>query len=285
MHKKPYTQQKIKNKALAPSEIASFRRSVWRFYRAHKRAYPWRDITNPYHILVSEIMLQQTQTERVIPKYLAFIKRFPTVKRLAAAPLRDVLVLWSGLGYNRRAKHLWYAAQEIVTIHKGRVPGETADLLTLPGIGNYTANAITAFAYDKRSICIETNIRTVFTHHFFKEHKKVSDDAILHLIDLTLPKKNFRDWYYALMDLGASLKRSQKGINAKNVRYVKQTPFRGSRREVRGAVLKALTVNLSITRSQICTLTMRDSSSVTGVLNELLTEGLIIRKGRRFTLP
>ena len=157
-----------------------FRNLVWKYYKEQGRhTLPWRATTDPYRILVSEVMLQQTQVERVIPFYKNFLTRFPTVRALAAASLADVLAAWQGLGYNRRAKMLHEAAKAVVAQHKGKMPHDAQTLLTLPGIGPYTASAVAAFSDNSDEILIETNIRTVITHHFFPEKDKVSDADIL----------------------------------------------------------------------------------------------------------
>ena len=141
---------------------------VWEYYKAHGRHdLPWRKTTDPYKILVSELMLQQTQVDRVLLKYKAFLKLFPTARRLAAAPLGDVLRAWQGLGYNRRAKFLHQAAQYVTNELKGRWPKDEAGLLALPGVGPYTARAVLAFAYNEPVVLIETNVRQVFLHHLF----------------------------------------------------------------------------------------------------------------------
>lgn len=218
-----------------------FRNLVWKHYREQGRhTLPWRATTDPYRILVSEVMLQQTQVDRVIPFYRAFLKRFPTVRALAAAPLRDVLAAWQGLGYNRRAKMLHEAAKVVVRAYGGRMPSDAATLLTLPGIGPYTASAVAAFSTNADQLFIETNIRTVITHHFFPDAASVSDREVLDVLAQVYPKGRAREWYAALMDYGSHLKRNGVRINAKAKGYTKQAPFKGSLREARGAVLREL---------------------------------------------
>lgn len=214
---------------------------VWGYYREHKRAaLPWRKTQNPYCILVSEIMLQQTQVDRVVPKYKTFLKQFPTVQKLAAAPLGDVLMAWQGLGYNRRAKLLHECAQVVVHNFKGRFPRDFEALKALPGIGPYTAGAICAFAYDQAVPLIETNIRTVFIHHFFHDETDVSDSELVRYIALTMDYKHPREWYWALMDYGSYVKKTVGNLNTKSKHYVKQSRFQGSDRQIRGAIIRAL---------------------------------------------
>src|SRR5262249_34966899 len=134
--------------------------------------------TDPYRIMISEVMLQQTQVPRVLEKYKEFLKKFPTIRALAKAPLSEVLKVWNGLGYNRRGKYLHDAAREIVSKYGGRVPKEKEALLELPGMGQYTSGAVRAFAYNLPDVLIETNVRAVFIHEFFGE-KTVHDDQII----------------------------------------------------------------------------------------------------------
>ncbi|MEK6794327.1 MAG: A/G-specific adenine glycosylase, partial [Spirochaetota bacterium] len=144
--------------------IRRFRTTVYRYFLAHKRDLPWRHTHDPYRILVSEIMLQQTQIPRVIEKYGQFIHRFGTIRSLAKAPLSTCLTAWQGLGYNRRAVFLHRLAKEVVRAHSGEIPRSVEALETLPGIGHYTARAVCAFAFNIPSVFIETNIRSVFIH-------------------------------------------------------------------------------------------------------------------------
>ena len=223
-----------------PTPVA-LRRKVYAYYRAHGRHdLPWRLTRDPYKILVSEIMLQQTQVERVLPKYELFIKQYPNVKALAKAPLGAVLGLWVGLGYNRGAKFLHEAARAVAA-HKGKFPTTAAGLQTLPGVGPYTAGAVAAFAYNEPVSIIETNIRTVFTHHYFKEATGVSDAEIMAKVEKTLDRENPREWYYALMDYGVYLKKTFGSNNAQSRHYTKQSKFTGSDRQIRGFIIRTLT--------------------------------------------
>lgn len=231
--------------------VSYFQTLIWRYYRAHGRHdLPWRKIKDLYRILVSEVMLQQTQVDRVIPLYRNFIKQFPTAKKLATAPLSEVLKSWQGLGYNRRAKMLREAAQCLVSTPSfvSRFDLDISELEKLPGVGPYTARAVAAFAYNQDVVVIETNIRTAVIHHFFQKKKKVSDAEIEKVLRQVLPKGRAREWYSALMDYGAYLKRSGISHNEKSERYTKQSKFKGSLREVRGAILRVLVV-LGISRS------------------------------------
>lgn len=188
-------------------------------------------------------MLQQTQVSRVLQKYKEFLKAFPTARVLAKAPLSDVLKAWSGLGYNRRAKYLHDTAK-IILKNKGNF-NEPVGQLKLPGVGPYTRAAVRVFAFNEPHTMIETNIRTVFIHHFFADKKTVSDKEILEIAKAAMPEGSPpaggpRSWHWALMDYGAYLKQSGIRNNQKSAHYTKQSKFKGSLREVRGAILRQL---------------------------------------------
>lgn len=217
---------------------AAFRRRILSWYRAHGRHdLPWRRTHDPYRILISEVMLQQTQVLRVLAKYPEFLKAFPTISSLANAPLARVLAVWHGMGYNRRAGYLQRLARIIVSRHGGRIPRDPALLERLPGVGPSTAGAIAAFAFNRRAVFLETNIRRVYLHFFFSDRRRVGDREVLAKIAATLPSRNFRNWYYALMDYGALALKQIENPNRKSSRYRKQPAFRGSRRELRGRIL------------------------------------------------
>ena len=259
---------------------------VWKYYREHGRHdLPWRKTTDAYRILVSEVMLQQTQVERVTPYYARFLKKFPTVRALAVSPLSQVLIEWQGLGYNRRAKMLHEAAKAVVKAHAGKFPATALELEKLPGIGPYTAGAIAAFAYNQDGIFIETNIRTAITHHFYKDREGVSDNEVREKLLKLYPKGQAREWYAALMDYGAHLKRSGVRINAKAKGYAKQSTFKGSGREVRGAIVRLLSSG-SASKTQMHKMFEADRTiQVEEQLEKLLQEGLVVRKGTRYLLP
>jgi A/G-specific adenine glycosylase len=205
------------------------------------RSMPWREDTRPYYVLVSELMLQQTQVDRVIPKFEAFISTFPDEKALAMAPLSSVLQLWNGLGYNRRAKYLHEAAKMIVHDFNGAFPSDIDSLLRLPGVGPNTAGAILAYAFNEPIVFVETNVRTVYFHHFFEDGDKISDKDLKQLVQDTLDTEHPREFYWALMDYGTSLKKQGVGRIQQSVHYKKQSALKGSVREIRGQIVKALT--------------------------------------------
>ncbi|MCX6781368.1 MAG: A/G-specific adenine glycosylase, partial [Candidatus Magasanikbacteria bacterium] len=220
--------------------ISSFRRLVLDFYKKNGRALPWRTNTDPYWVLVSEIMLQQTQVPRGLVKFPEFIERFPTIQALAVASIPDVLSAWQGLGYNRRALFLKRTAELIVTHYGGEIPTDLETLKRFPGIGPNTAASILAFAYNIPHPFIETNVRTVFLNHFFNGELNISDAQLMPLIAEALDKKNTRRWHWALMDYGTHLKKTQGNASKNSRHYVKQTRFEGSLRQVRGLILKTL---------------------------------------------
>lgn len=219
----------------------NFKALIWQFYRQYGRPFSWRNTPDPYHILVSEIMLQQTQTHRVEPKFEAFMAAFPTIVELAEASLRDVLTLWQGLGYNRRGKALWQNAQRVVAEFNGAIPDNPAILETFSHIGPNTARSIVAFAYNKPVVFIETNIRTVYLYHFFKDQEGIHDKQLMPFIAQTVDQINPREWYYALMDYGVHLKKSMPNPSRKSAHHAVQSKFQGSDRQIRGRIIKQLT--------------------------------------------
>lgn len=262
-----------------------FVRTVWDYYSKQGRHdLPWRKTHSPYRILVSEVMLQQTQVERVIPKYREFLKQFPTLSSLAESSLSEVLLLWQGLGYNRRAKMLHENAKTAVKIFRGHLPHSSEKLVTLPGIGPYTAGAIMAFAYSEPVPFIETNIRSAYIHHFFTDKNDVSDSEIFRLIEKTLDRKNPREWYYALMDYGASIKKKFGNPNSRSKHYARQSRFKGSDREIRGALLRLLLKGPKTRTALLRELPFEDVR-VDMLTEKLLKEGLIYKTQGRYMLP
>lgn len=224
--------------------IQDVRERVWDYYRDQGRhTLPWRQMITPYGILVSEVMLQQTQVSRVLQKYEAWLEVFPDFADLADATGPAVLAQWQGLGYNRRGLWLREAARRIRHEHGGRLPDDPAVLVTLPGIGPNTAASIAAFAYDMPVVFIETNIRRVFIHEFFPdtpEGNLVTDAQLRPLIEAALDREHPREWYWALMDYGAYLAKQVPNPNRRSRHYARQSVFEGSARQVRGEVLRRL---------------------------------------------
>ena len=263
-------------------ELKEFQQFILNWYKKNKRDLPWRRTDNPYHIWVSEIMLQQTQVARVIPKYEVFLKRFPTIQKLAKAQLKDVLSLWQGLGYNRRGKFLYLGAKYVVENLRGVIPSEQKELQKIPGIGLYIAGAISAFAYNQPAVFIETNIRTVFIHHFFKDVKLIHDKDLMVLIEKTLPRKKAHAWYSALMDYGTYLKSSGFSHNAKSKHYTKQSKFEGSFRQLRAQILK-MVLEKSRTEKQLkSALKDRTEVDIQKALELLIKEKIIQKKKGKY---
>lgn len=253
---------------------AAFQRVVYGYYRENGRSFPWRDTTDPYHILVSEVMLQQTQTSRVREKYPPFVTLFPDLSSLARAPLSALLQAWLGLGYNRRALALHRTAQIVETSFHGELPSSPHTLATLPGIGRTTASAIAAFAFGLPTVFIETNIRTVFLHLFFPDRCEVTDREILPLVERTLDRDNPREWYYALLDYGAMLKR-EGNPGKKSAHYRTQAPFPGSNREVRSLILKAVLQHPPVSEDELVRATGQGPARVRETLRQLQREGFL----------
>lgn len=258
---------------LTPQAISLFQGFIWKYYREHGRRFPWRETHDPYHILVSEIMLQQTQTSRVVSKYNEFISTFPDFFDLARAPLRDVLRVWQGLGYNRRALALQRTAQQVVAQFDGQLPSNPEVLQRLPGIGPYTAAAIAAIAFKKPTVFIETNIRTVFLYFFFKKADRITDRDLIPLVEATLDRENPREWYYALFDYGAMIKRQRK--DTPRTLHHTQSDFRGSSREIRGHVIRLLLTRESIAEQELISLLSHNGERVKHILTQLHEEGFI----------
>jgi A/G-specific adenine glycosylase len=269
---------------LSPSEgdIEAFRATVYAAARANPRALPWRETTDPYRILVSEIMLQQTQVDRVSAKFVDFIGRFPDVAALASSGLADVLAAWQGLGYNRRAVALKRAAEAIVADFGGIVPSSRKELETLPGIGPYTAGAVMAFAHDRPEVFIETNIRSVFIHHFFRDRSGIHDRDLLPLVDVTMDRHRPRAWYNALMDFGVALKREHANPSRKSIHHLRQSPFEGSNRQLRSALLREVLAHPGLSAAELASRVEGAHEKTVANLDRMEKEGLISRKRGRY---
>jgi A/G-specific adenine glycosylase len=270
---------------LSFQQIRRFQKMVYDHYHRNGRKLPWRKTLDPYKILLSELMLQQTQVARVIEKYKQFLRRFPTIASVARAPLRAILETWQGLGYNRRAVSLKKLATVIVDEYGGRIPPDIEMLKALPGVGAATAGAVCAFAFNKPALFIETNIRSVFIHHFFHDRDGVKDSDVLPIVAQTLDAKRPRQWYYAVMDYGVALKAQHPNPSRRSAHYTKQSPFEGSLRQIRGMILRALVKDPGITEAALVKEINRDVDRLRQCLQQLCKEGLILKKGKRFFIP
>ena len=269
---------------LTPQAIRSFRKVIYKYYQKNPRSLPWRKTLDPYRILVSEIMLQQTQVERVLKKYRLFVKTFPKFSSLSKASLKDILTVWQGLGYNRRAISLKTIAKIVMTKFGSRLPSSEEELIKFPGIGKYTAAAIITFAYNKPSVLIETNIRTVYIYFFFQKKNYVKDTEIIPLIVKTLDRKNPRKWYYALMDYGAMLKKTHSNLSRKSAHYQRQTPFYGSNRQIRGMILRLLVEKPGLSQREITMQLGSQPEKIEKNLQELRAEGFLKETRKRYTI-
>jgi A/G-specific adenine glycosylase len=258
-----------------PDDLEAFVDIIRGFYTRMRRPMPWRDEITPYRVVVSEIMLQQTQVRRVMEKFPLFISRFPDFTSLADASLTDVLEAWQGLGYNRRAKYLHGLARLVVDDWNGALPTDPEILITFPGIGSATACSITAFAFNKPVVFIETNIRRVFIHHFFVGREKIADSDIRPLVERTLDHKNPRDWYYALMDYGTWLAGRIENPNRKSRHYTRQSAFEGSDRQIRSSLLKKILATKNSPLEEIIKNSEGDTQRMRRIIADMVKEGLL----------
>jgi A/G-specific adenine glycosylase len=263
---------------------------VW--YVPRRRAYPWRGSHDPYAVWVSEGMLPQTQAGRVVPAFRSVLRRFPTVRALAAAPRRDVVREWGGLGYNRRAVRLSEAARAIVRDHGGRIPRDPATLRELPGIGPYTAAAVASLGFGEPVAAVDTNVRRVVARvHLGVDGHEAPAKELWALADAWLDLDDPTTWNQAVMDLGREVCRPNprcdvcpiaracrfrlaESIAARGPR--RQGPFEGSSRQVRGAVVRALRSHPSLTRTRLADETGFPPERIDAAVRTLTADGLIV---------
>ena len=274
-----------KKNGLTENVIQTFQKIIYSYYNQHGREFPFREKISEYYVLVSEIMLQQTQTGTVAEKFLKFIKRFPDFKTLANAPLDEVLRAWQGLGYNRRAKALKEIAIKVIEDYNGKLPKSVELLKKLPQIGHNTASSIVAFAFNTPTYFVETNIRRVYMYFFFSHKDQIKDKEILPLVKETIDKQNPREWYYALMDYGVMLKKTHPELNKRSAHYRKQKPFKGSNREIRGKVLRMFLKTKSLSKDQIMNKLNFNAERIKQVLNQLEKEGFIQKEEKIYSVP
>jgi A/G-specific adenine glycosylase len=272
---------------MTSSGLEDFQQIVWGYFADFGRDLPWRNTTiSPeifaYHVLVSEFMLQQTQVSRVLIKYSEWLTKYPTIHDVALASLADILQSWNGLGYNRRARYLHETCKQIVALYGGKIPDDVTVLQKLPGIGPNTAAAIVAYAYNRPVAFIETNIRTVFIHHFFADRDAITDAELMPLITSAVDTKQPREWYWALMDYGTYIKKQFGNASRQSKHHVTQSKFTGSSREIRGMVIRQL-ITASMTFQQLATCCDNDLR-LPDILIDLEQEKLIIKTGVRYRL-
>lgn len=260
-------------------ELTALKGAVHAYYREHGRHdLPWRVNVSPYSIYISEVMLQQTQVSRVRGKYAEFIAELPDFELLASAPQAEVIRLWQGLGYNRRALWLKAGAEAVVDNYGGKLPQDPAELKKLPGIGPNTAGSIAAFAFNSSVVFIETNIRRVFLHHCFADSEGVADAEILPFIEQALDGEEPRQWYWALMDYGSYLATQLPNPNRRSKHYAKQSKFAGSDRQIRGEILRLLLAS-SMKRSELGQALVpyeQNTQRVERILGALIREGFVM---------
>lgn len=261
-----------------------FQAIVWEYYRANGRDLPWRNQPTLYAVYVSEVMLQQTQVSRVLPKYEQFIYSFPDFNALAKASQKELLTVWKGLGYNRRALWLKAAAEKIIRHHHGVLPASIEELAGLPGIGPNTAAAIVAYVYNQPVVFIETNIRRVFLYHFFPEAELVHDKQLIPLITVALKGQDPRHWYWALMDYGTHLARSTPNPNRRSRHYTRQSRFEGSHRQLRGKILELLLQGPQQLTDVETALSMYATSDIRRAVDELTREGFLSQASEGITI-
>lgn len=268
---------------LANKKILEFQHVILNHYKKHGRSFAWRNTSDPYAIVVSEIMLQQTQVKRVITKFDEWMSVFPDWNTLNKASLQNILQVWQGMGYNRRAKALRDIAQLVMNNHDGKLPRDPNILKTFPWIGPHTAGSICAFAFNMPTVFIETNVRTVYLYHFFKNKAGISDKQLEPIVTQTVYKKNPRIWYNALMDYGTKIKTEHPNPNRNSKHYTKQSKFEGSNRQIRGTILKHLTQSPHTTHSLSKKITP-DKSRLYTIIKKLLKDGMISKQGRSLRL-
>lgn len=279
----------------------AFTRVLFRWHKTHYRDMPWRKTHDPYRVLVSEIMLQQTQVARVRTKYAEFLKEFPTIEKLARMPLGEVLRAWSGLGYNRRARYLHECAKTIVREYGGKFPDDLSELKKLPGIGLSTAGALLAFSFAKDEPMIDTNVRRILVRTFFKKNIP-ADQELYHFAKTLISNGKGRAWNYAMLDLGATLctarnhfpkcplaklhgrvgdfretprfSRRLRGVISQNQKPQKK--FVGSCRFYRGKILRLLVEHGTITISELGKQLGKTSGEVLELVEVLTHERLVI---------
>lgn len=272
------------------STVEEFQTMILDFFHKEGRSFPWRETQDPYAILVSELMLQQTQTERVVPKYINWLQEFPNPEALAQAPFPQVLAAWSGLGYNRRAAYLQEACRQVVQDFAGVFPSTAKDLQKLKGVGSYTAGAVATFAFNRPEVFIETNIRSVYLFFFFpteeESGERVADSSLMPLIEATLYHQDPRTWYYALMDYGAALKKTTVNPNRRSRHYSRQSKFEGSLRQARGAIVRQLSLEGNRLQSleELATSSGIDLYRIQGAAESLVSEGMVSQQGNLYCI-
>ncbi len=268
-----------------PSAVRSFHEMVYSWWELHRRDLPWRRTRDPYRILISEVMLQQTQVSRVLPKYEEFLYFFPDVYALSRATSAQVLRVWKGMGYNRRALYLKRAAESVVHTYHGEFPHAESALMSLPGLGLYTARAIMVFAFEDDVAMVDTNIRQIIVHFFFggvaQKEKRILDVAAK-----LVPKGKSWSWHQALMDYGAL--ELPRGNATNTPRKKTSVPFADTDRFIRGRILDILREKRTSEKTLIGDVMKqygRNEQRCRVIISGLIKDGLIVRAGSVLSLP
>jgi A/G-specific adenine glycosylase len=262
------------------TRILKFRDLIFNWWKFNKRDLPWRHTYDPYKILVSEVMLQQTQVSRVLPKYEEFLYFFPDVYVLAAASPAKILTVWKGMGYNRRALYLKKAAQKIVEKYNGEFPDREKELVTLPGLGRYTARAILVFAFKRDIAAVDTNIRQIITHFFFNDVPQ-KDKIIQEVADKLVPVNKAWEWHQALMDYGAL---AMPKLEVKKIRKKAVIPFKETNRYFRGKIMDILREG-NVRESDVRRKFHTSKEFLTSIIDGLVKDGLVEREKKILRLP
>jgi len=276
---------------LTPQRIKQFQKKILDWYSQNKRDLPWRKTRDPYKILVSEIMLQQTQVSRVLPKYELWLQTFPTIQSLVKASIPEVLHIWSGLGYNRRALYLKKAAEEIIRVPRvsqGMFPLTIGELRKLPGVGEYTARAVACFAFGQQVAVVDTNVRKVILLTFFLRHPgkrsvsrisrtdsgqaRMTMKKMQRIADQLLPYGQAAEWNQALMDYASATLKKQK------IPIPKQSKFIGSNRYYRGKIIKLLLQKKKIPITELEKLFEKDSLFIKKIIDSLVKDKMVLVK-------
>jgi len=267
-------------------DITTFQTMILSWWEKNKRDFPWRHTYDPYKILVSEMMLQQTQAVRVVTKFAEFVTAFPSIQSLAQATPASVLRMWKGMGYNRRALYLHNTAKLVVDKYDGIVPTNEHQLLDLPGLGTYTARAILVFAYKMDIAMVDTNIRQIMTHFFFDDVSQ-SEKLIQSVADKLVPRGKSWDWHQALMDYGA-LKLHEDVFKGSKVRSIKKAlPFKETKRYFRGRIIDHLrekTYRQTVLIDMLCRTYGKSNAFYVSLLKTLKKEGFIEQQRGRWML-
>lgn len=273
-----------KSSGLTEDIIDNFRKIIYNYFKQYGRNFPFRNVINPYYVLISEIMLQQTQTNRVSQKFLEFIKKYPDFYSLANASNENILKIWQGLGYNRRALALKIIAKKVIEEYNDILPDSIDVLKTFPQIGNNTASSIVTFAYNKPTYFIETNIRRVYIYFFFPNKLKIDDKDIMEILKNTIDINNPRKWYYALMDYGVMLKKSHPELHKRSKHYKKQSKFKGSNRQIRGLIIKRLLEEKKMIKEELIKILGFSEKRTINIIKQLEDEGFLIIKDKEITI-